>query len=263
MKLTHILVFAAVIFLASCGTPKNVVYFQDTVDNTMTQLAKQEDIRLRPGDKIFVLVNSRDPNLVNMFNLPYVSRQIGTNYTNAQNQGIAGYTIDKNGCINFPVLGLIHVSGLTREEIARKIEKELIDRKLANDAVVTVEFQNLSVSVMGEVKNPGKYTIDRDNVTILDAISMAGDLTVYGHRNNVKVTRREGEEQHTYVVDLTSAESTYGSPVFYLQQNDVVYVEPNDTKIRQSTVNGNNLRSTSFWISLASLLTSVSLLFVK
>ena len=122
---------------------------------------------------------------------------------------------------------------------------------------------NLAISVLGEVGKPGRYNIDRDKITLLDAISMAGDLTIYGKRDNVYVMRNEGGKQTSYQVNLLSAQDVYSSPAYYLQQNDVIYVEPNSVRARQSTVNGNNVRSTSFWISLASLLTTITVLFVK
>lgn len=125
---------------------------------------------------------------------------------------------------------------------------------------MTVEFANLCISVLGEVNNPGRFSIDRDKLTVLDALSMAGDLTIYGNRSKVMVLRQEGDVQRVYGLNLTSGNHVYTSPAFYLQQNDVVYVEPNAVKARQSTVNGNNVRSTSFWISLASLLTSIGIL---
>ena len=122
---------------------------------------------------------------------------------------------------------------------------------------------NLFVSVMGEVNHAGRIKIDRDNFTILDALSEAGDLTIYGKRDRVLVLRQENGKQHVYGVNLCDARQIYSSPVYYLQQNDVVYVEPNDTKSRQSTVNGNTVRSTSFYISLASLITSIAVLIAK
>ena len=122
---------------------------------------------------------------------------------------------------------------------------------------------NLGIAVMGEVNRPGRYNIDKDNITILDALSLAGDLTIFGKREKVLVLRREDGRQRVYGVNLCSAEYLYSSPVYYLQQNDVVYVEPNDTRARQATVNGNNVRSTSFWISLTSLLTTIAVLIFK
>ena len=152
---------------------------------------------------------------------------------------------------------------MTREDVAAYIKKELVAKDLIKDPVVTVEFMNLTISVIGEVNKPGRYNIDRDHLTVLDALSMAGDLTIFGNRNEILVLRQENNKQHAYAINLNSAEQIYASPVYYLRQGDVVYVEPNDTRKRQSTVNGNNIRSTSFWISIASLLTSVAILFVK
>ena len=157
----------------------------------------------------------------------------------------------------------VTVAGKNREQIAALIKRELIKRNLVNDPVVTVEFGNLYVSVLGEVARPGRFPITRDKVTILDAISQAGDLTIYGKRENVCLMREENGHQNIYRVDLTNGGALLASPAYYLQQKDVIYVEPNDTRARQSTVNGNNVRSTSFWISLASLATSVAVLIVK
>ena len=131
------------------------------------------------------------------------------------------------------------------------------------DPVVTVEFMNLTIAVMGEVNKPGRFNIDRDKITLLEALSMAGDLSIYGKREKVLVLREENGKQRVYGINLCSADHLYSSPAYYLQQNDVVYVEPNTTRARQSTVNGNNVISTSFWLSIASLLATVTVLFVK
>ena len=228
-----LILFAGVTALSSCGSSKQVVYFQDLKPGeSEIKLPEVQAITVRPEDKISIIVNSRDPQLTDLF----------------------------NGEIDFPVLGKIYVAGMKREEIAECIKNELVSKNLVKDPVVTVEFANLCVSVLGEVNNPGRFSIDRDRLTVLDALSMAGDLTIYGNRNKVLVLRQEGDVQRVYGLDLTSGEHVYASPAYYLQQNDVVYVEPNAVKARQSTVNGNNVRSTSFWISLASLLTSVAIL---
>ena len=259
-----LILFASVAALSSCGSSKQVVYFQDLKpEETEIKLPEVKAITVRPEDKITIIVNSRDPQLTDLFNLPYVTRQLGitsTVYTTRNSQGVSAYTVDADGEIDFPVLGKIYVAGMKREEIAECIKSELIKENLVKDPVVTVEFANLCVSVLGEVNNPGRFSIDRDRLTVLDALSMAGDLTIYGNRNKVMVLRQEGEVQRVYGLDLTSGNHVYTSPAYYLQQNDVVYVEPNAVKARQSTVNGNNVRSTSFWISLASLLTSIGIL---
>ncbi len=262
MKIKNIvlLIFAAGL-LGSCATP-NVAYFQNVPTGTAEQVLNTLDIRVRPDDKISILVNSKDPALMNLFNLPIISNQVGMSYS-TNSHGLSGYTVNNEGEIDFPVLGAVHVAGMTREEIAAHIKAELVERNLIKDPVVTVEFMNLTVSVLGEVAKPGRFNIDKDRLTLLDAIGMAGDLTIYGKRDNVLVQREENGKKVVYRVNLNSGYDLYASPVYYLQQNDVVYVEPNDVRARQATVNGNNVRSTSFWMSLASLLTTITVLIVK
>jgi len=259
-----IIVAASVLVLVACSTSKEISYFQDLrPGESELTLAAPMEIKIQPKDKLSILVNSQDLRLTNLFNLPIVSQQVGQESSSGTNRGLSGYTVDSKGDIDFPVLGGLHVQGMTREEVAVYIKKELQSHDLIKDPVVTVEFMNLSVNVMGEVNRPGRYNIDKDHLTILDALSQAGDLTIYGKREKVLVLRNENGTQRVYGINLCSADHLYSSPVYYLQQNDVVYVEPNDTKARQSTVNGNNVRSTSFWISLASLLTTISVLIFK
>lgn len=261
------LLMGTLLFICSCATPDKIAYFQDLEPGEQELiLLTSEGIKVRPADKISILVNSRDAQLTDMFNLPIVSRQLGTSSTNmyrsSTNQGLSGYTVNSEGDIDFPVLGKVHVAGKNRSEIAAHIKEQLVSHNLVKDPIVTVEYMSLGISVLGEVKNPGRYSIDREKVTLLDAIAMAGDLTIYGRRENVYVLRQEGDSQHAYSVDLCSVQDLYSSPVYYLQQDDVVYVSPNDVRARQSTVNGNNVRSTSFWFSLGSLLISLAILIV-
>ena len=265
MKFFKSLSLTLMLFTAvSCGTPKEITYFQDLKPG-QTQLAITDpvEIRVRPKDKLSILVNAPDQKLTNMFNLPIVSQQVGEERATGSSRGISGYTVDSEGNITFPVLGKVRVDGMTREQIAEHLTTQLKEQELIKDPVVTVEFMNLFVSVMGEVNHAGRIKIDRDNFTILDALSEAGDLTIFGKRERVLVLRQENGKQHVYGVNLCDARQIYSSPVYYLQQNDVVYVEPNDTKSRQSTVNGNTVRSTSFYISLASLITSIAVLIAK
>lgn len=259
MKRIRLIILSLAALLATaCSAPK-IAYLEDINSGQTVQIANVKNIRILPDDKISVLVNSRDPLLSNLFNLPYVTRQLGAiDNRSSYSQGLSGYTVDTEGNIDFPVLGKVHVAGLTRSEIAAKIKGELEGQNLVKDPVVTVEFLNLTVSVLGEVQRPGRFSIDKDRVTILDAISMAGDLTIQGKRENVLVQRDTDGKTTLYRVDLTKGSELYASPVFYLQQNDVVYVEPNAMKARQATVNGNNVRSTAFWFSLVSVLTSIA-----
>ena len=259
MKRIRLIILSLAALLATaCSAPK-IAYLEDINSGQTVQIANVKNIRILPDDKISILVNSRDPLLSNLFNLPYVTRQLGAiDNRSSYSQGLSGYTVDTEGNIDFPVLGKVHVAGLTRSEIATKIKGELEGQNLVKDPVVTVEFLNLTVSVLGEVQRPGRFSIDKDRVTILDAISMAGDLTIQGKRENVLVQRDVDGKTTLYRVDLTKGSELYASPVFYLQQNDVVYVEPNAMKARQATVNGNNVRSTAFWFSLVSVLTSIA-----
>lgn len=267
MKFCKILSLTLMVLAAvSCSTPKEISYFQDLQPGvTELTITDPVEIKVRPKDKLSILINAQDQKLTNMFNLPIVSQQIGQESTGSSgtSRGVSGYTVDTDGYINFPVLGKIKVEGMTREQIAEYLTGQLKEQELIKDPVVTVEFMNLGVSVLGEVNKPGRISINRDNLTILDALSEAGDLTIFGKREKVLVLRQENGKQRVYDINLCSAEHIYSSPVYYLQQNDVVYVIPNDTKSRQSTVNGNTVRSTSFWISLASLITSIAVLIAK
>ena len=259
-----LLLAASIILLGACSTSKNITYFQDLrPGESELTLAAPVEIKIQPKDKLSILVNSQDPRLTNLFNLPIFTQQIGQEGNTGSSRGVSGYTVDTDGNIDFPVLGQLHIAGMTREEVAAYIKKELQSHDLIKDPVVIVEYMNLSISVMGEVNRPGRYNIEKDELTILDALSQAGDLTIFGKREKVLVLRKENGKQRVYGINLCSGEHLYTSPVYYLQQNDVVYVEPNETKSRQSTVNGNNVRSTSFWISLASLLTSIAVLIAK
>ena len=258
--------------LFSCGTPANIVYFQDLPADTTLHLQNAVPIRLKPMDQVSIIVNSRDPQVTSMFNMPYYSNRIGETQSLTSATGstfslsasnISGYTLDSKGEVDFPVLGKVALSGLTREEAASRLKDLLIASKQVKDAVVTVEFMNLGFSVLGEVNRPGRYKIDRDRFTLFDALGLAGDLTINGERENVTLVRHNGVEDEVYKVNLLDSKQLYASPAFCIQQGDVIYVTPNDKRRREATVNGNNVRSSSFWISLASLLTSMSVLIFK
>ena len=274
MKVKTLLFSVAIAALAftSCSTPQNIQYFQDMSDNTSISLPDVSAITLQPLDKISIIVSCRDPQVAAMFNLPYYTRRIGdsesltSNNRVTQNQSssyISGYTVDSDGYIDFPIIGRIHVAGKKREELSKYLKEKLEESKQIKDPVVTIEYMNLGVTVLGEVDRPGRYKIDRDQFTIFDAIGLAGDLRINGERQNVTVIRHNGDKDDYYQIDLTRGYQVYSSPAYYIKQGDVVYVSPNDKRQRESTVNGNNLRSSSFWISLASLLTSVAVLIFK
>lgn len=260
------LILITIGFFCRCSTPKDVAYFQDVTDNIVV-LPNSGDIRIKPNDKLSIIVKTIDPNIAAMFNLNVVSDRLGENlivnsgsgnFRSATNSasGLAKYTVSPEGMIDLPVIGEVKVSGMTRSELAGFVKGELMGRNLAKDPVVTVEFANMGVSVIGEVNNPGRFDINKDRVTLLDAISMAGDLKIQGLRDKIKVLREEDGQVKTYIVDITNLQQLSQSPAYFMEQGDVVYVEPNDMRKRQATTNGNNVYSTSFWISVVSLLTS-------
>ncbi len=253
MKKIFTILFMAVM-VASCNTTKKVTYFQDMQHGDTKGITTLENkIKIKPGDKIAVVVNCQDPELTMMFNIAVPNRYLGSeNSTSSNASNVATYNVDSFGNIDFPVIGKINVENKTREEIAELIKSELIKRELVLDPHVTVEYINQQITVLGEVNSPGKKNIDRDAITIIDAIAMAGDLKIEGTRNDVTVIRQEGDEQKMYQIDLTSATDIYSSPAYYLQQNDIVYVKPNAKRAGQATINSNTMRSTSFWMSLAS-----------
>lgn len=259
---------AAVMLLAGCGAPKNLVYLQDVEDGSVINTVPVSPIRLKPMDQISIIVNGLDPQVSAMFNLPYYTRRIGDSQSLNSSSGnmgnvssnnqIAGYTVDAEGNINFPVLGKIYVQGLTRAETSEHIKTLLVESRQIKDPVVTVEFLNLGFSVLGEVARPGRYRIDKDEFTVFDAISLAGDLTINGQRQDITLIRDSGtDREQIYTFDLTRSSGVYSSPAYYIQQGDLIYVTPNEKRLRESTVLGNNVLTPSFWISLVSSTTSI------
>lgn len=272
IKYLYILCLAC--WLGSCTTPKNVAYFQNAADiNGMAVPAKQQ-FHLRPEDKINIVVNSADPMLMQQFNLTATtnsSRSLGSTVAPQTTSGnvynsygvTLAYTVDEQGDIYFPVLGKVTVEGMTRQEVANYIRQRLIARELVKDPIVTVEYVNLSVSVLGEVNKPGRIEVLKDHFTILDAIASAGDLTISGQRENVMVSRQIDGEDFTYFVNLCDREDMLNSPAYYLQQGDVVYVTPNHKRRREANSTGNTFNQPAVWISLASLLTTMAALLIK
>ena len=249
----------ALLMVSSCKTPSNIEYFQDFSYNPKTVVNLQDkEITVKPTDKLYIGVKSKDQQISQLFNL---TGGTGSSSSNVSKDAYY-YTVDSKGNIDFPVLGTVHVANLSREQVAEKIKKALIDASLVKDPVVTVGLSNLHYSVMGEVNHPGQFAIEDEKVTILDAISNAGDLTITGVRDDVMVLRQENGHQKIYKINLCSGKDVFSSPVYYLQQNDVVYVSPNDTKKRTSTVNGNTIQSTGFWLSVSSLAVTI-LTFLK
>lgn len=254
---------AGTLIFSSCSAPKNIAYFQDRVNDSPEKIDKHAGIVIEPKDMLSIVISSRNPELAAMFNLPVVSYQAGSEMVSSGGQlRLMGYSVDNEGYIDFPILGKLDVAGKTRWELSDMIKTRLEKEGLLAEPIVTVEFMNFKVSVLGEVNSPGILNVEGDKFTVLDAISHARDLTIFGKRENVSVIREEDGKRTIYQINLCSVDM-FKSPAYYLKQNDIVYVEPSAIKSRQSTVDDKSLRITSIMISSGSLLASVTSLIVS
>ena len=256
-KILFVLSVAAVLAgLVSCNpeTYKKINYLQDVNGDTTMTMKVNKGIIIQPQDQLSIIVTSRDPKMAVPFNLSVSTFYTGSELSSSTgaSQRITGYIVDNAGDIQFPSLGTVHVAGLNRWELQELIRSRLSDSGLLKDAVVTVEFLNFKVSVLGEVTAPGTYTVTGDKITILQALALARDLTIYGQRDNVQVIREQNGRRQIYKLDLTDS-GIFASPAYYLQQNDVVYVTPSKVRAGQGEINENYFKSGSFWISLASI----------
>ena len=255
----------AIILFTACSTPKNIALFPETSDGATYAIIESKGITLKPNDKLSIVVNTKSAELNNALNMPVSSQIIGYSEVQSTNQSRAtsGYTIDSDGNIDFPLIGSVKAAGFTRSELASHLKNVLQEKNVAKDAVVTVEFLNVGFSVLGEVEEPGFYPFENDKTTLLQALGKAGDMTIYGNRSNVKVVRMNGGQQEVFVIDMLNTKKLMQSPAYILQQNDVVYVEPNDYRKRQATANASEITKASFWLSALSVLATISVLIFK
>lgn len=238
--------------VSSCVPRERIVYFQGD-STSIEKMAGDYAAVIRPDDLLSISVFGRNQEATKIFNQE-------SNITNVGSGGTLNrptYLVDTDGNIEFPVLGKIKLSGLTRNQAIQHL-KELLSDEIV-DPGVAISIDNYRVTVLGEVSKPGTYSLSHEKVTLLEALGMAGDLTINGVRNNVLVIREEGDDKNLYRVDLTS-EEIFTSPVFYLTQNDVVYVEPNQNKINTSS---NTIRDVSFGVSIASFLITIITLITR
>lgn len=255
----------AVILLAlsSCATPYNVAYFQDMPIEQQVKIVPPQHVVFRPGDRISIMVSARDASLSSLFSLysTYIIGEATGNSNMQQSQRGSEYVINADGCIDFPVLGRIKAAGMSREELQESIKQEIITQNLIKDPVITIDYINLNVIMIGAT-GVGRIPIDRDQFSILDAIAQAGDISLNGMRENIRVIREVSDDQRiAYEVNLCSAEDLYNSPVFYLQQNDVIYVEPNNKTKRSTTEYGSQMVQYTFWIGLVTSALSMIAIF--
>ena len=250
------------LLLAACQSYKKVPYFQNVeVVNEVEQQEKLYDAKIMPKDLLTIVVSCTNPELAIPFNLTVASNAgiaVSTSSYVTTQPVLQPYLVDNEGNINFPVLGELKLGGLTK----REAEQLIIDKLkpyMKEIPIVTVRMVNYKISVIGEVTRPGTFTISNEKVNLLEALAMAGDMTVYGLRDNVKLIREDANgKQQIVTLDLNKAE-TILSPYYWLQQNDIIYVTPNKAKARNSDV-GN---STSLWFSATSILVSIVSLLVN
>lgn len=250
-----------IVLLAGCAGQKKILYLQDLEEQEKLKINGSYDVEITYDDLLGITVNSRNPELTVPFTLQTGGGTPSTTVASSSSgqKGIE-YLVDSKGDIDFPILGKIHVVGMTRMELTNYIKRRLIDEDYIKDPIVIVKFLNFKVSVLGDVGSPGIINVNSDRITIFEAISQAGDLAITGRRYNVTVIREENGERVPYYLDLRSKE-VFDSPCYYLQQNDLVYVEPSKNKIRQGDTN--QFTRINTWTTLISFAMSiVTLIFV-
>ena len=238
MKTRFLIISILAIFLAtSCGSRKDFIYFQDEALLEGQLSSEPTELTYKPDDILTINVTALDPATVSPFNLPAVSHNTSDLLSAQGGLTQQTYLIDYNGNIEFPVFGTLKVEGLTRSKLTTMLVERI--STMAKDPIVNVRLANFTITVIGEVNSPGTFTMQDERVTILEALGYAGDLSIFGKRKTVKLIREIDGKKKFANIDLTSINSV-NSPLYYLQQNDVIYVEPNNAKIRSSTYNQNN-----------------------
>ena len=250
------------VLLGACSVPKNVTYFQGVDSLTTEQVNEMSQTYIShicADDLLSISVTAWDPTVVTPFNPPtFAYSQQGDEPIN-YSASMYSYLVDKEGNIIFPVLGTVHVAGLTKTELSDKLREEI--SKYVENPLVKVQIMNYKITIMGEVTRPGALTVRNDRLSILDAIGQVGDLTINAERTNLLVIRENNGKKEFGRLDITSPD-IFTSPYYYLQQNDVVYVEPNDAKkrnARYSQAQQYNITVFSSILSAVSVITTVIL----
>jgi polysaccharide export outer membrane protein len=246
------------LIVAGCGSLRKVAYVNDVDSLEKMPISMDYQITIQPLDFLSIVVNTEnalDRELALAFNGPMSDSGLGhaTIYTNTKDYERRGYLVDSHGNINFPILGTIHVQNMTRDSLITYLERRISDEGYLKSPMITANIQNIKIAVLGEVARPGQFGISTDRITIFDGLSMAGDMTIYGNRQKVKVIREVNGERIVATLNLNSKD-IFDSPYFYLRQNDVVYVEPNKRKAEQGSISP----LSSLLISSGSLLVSIA-----
>lgn len=253
----ELLLLLSVLMMCSCVSRKQLTYFRtlspDNAKEINEQLSALPEPTVKINDALIITVTALDPEAVLPYNLPSVSYATPTSSTEPTVASYQYYTVDAQGCIDFPVLGKLHVEGLTKSEVIRLVQQKL-EGQIVNP-IVSMRFLNAKVTVLGEVRSPGNYSLNNGRMTLLEALGAAGDITQYGRRDNVLVIRDNRGELEFARVDL-STNDLFASPYFYLQQNDVVVVEPNQARATSN-------QSMGLWLSMVGTVASAATVVVS
>jgi polysaccharide export outer membrane protein len=258
--LMSFVLLAMIMLVGGCSSSKQVAYFQNIDSISMAASRGLYDARIMPKDQLTITVLTTNPEASAPFNLA-VSNTIGTNGRLTTNtSSLQGYLVDNNGNINFPIIGTLHVAGKTKTECEEMIKEKVMPYLNTNEnPIVTVRMSSYRVTVIGEVGRPSVVPVSTEKMSIIEALASAGDLSIYGKRSNVLLIREDATgEKHAVRINLNDA-SLFNSPYYYLQQNDIIYVEPNSVKSKNSAIGS----STTIWFSFIGILTSVASLIVN
>lgn len=249
-----------IMLLNSCTSSKNVAYFQNSDSISLKNSKLLYDARIMPKDLLTITVSTTDQDAAIPFNLTVPNVMTEGNRSTYSQPMMQNYLVDNDGNVDFPVVGKLHLGGLTKSGAETYIHDKITPYMSKNEnPIVSVRMTNFKVSVLGEVASPRTLIVSNEKINVLEALAQAGDLTIYGRRDNVKLIREdENGEKHIYKLNLNDAD-VINSPYYYLQQNDVVYVEPNKAKAQNSDIGS----MTTLWFSATSILISVASLLVN
>lgn len=246
--------------LGSCGSSKQIAYFQNADSLSYAASKGLFDAKIMPKDLLTITVSTTDPKAATPFNLSVTNTLNATGYLSTGAGSLQTYLVDNDGFINFPVVGQLKVGGMTKRQCENYIRDKILPyMSKTENPIVTVKMASFKVTVAGEVKAPGVFNVDQEKISVIEALARAGDLTIYGKRGNVLLIREDATgEKSIHRLNLNDA-NLINSPYYYLQQNDYLYVEPNSVQAKNSAIGS----STTIWISVVSILTSVASLVVN
>lgn len=254
-----LIILVAIVLLSSCASQKRIWYMQNAKSNDPVAISQDYQIKIKPLDRLTIVVNSKDPELAVPFNTSTSYSSLAGKGTGSAYgaQSLQVRTVDENGMLDMPIIGKVECKDKTRGELAQLIAEKIQQGAYISDPTVNVQFADMKISVIGEVTRPGQYDIVSDRVSIFDALAMAGDLTIFGVRSDVAVVREVNNTRTVYYVDLTKND-VFNSPAYYIEQNDFIYVKPNKYKAKSGEINQNR----TFYLSLAGTAISVATLII-